>query len=93
MDAELASSLAQAGAAGLIGWMWLAERRAAAARERQLTDLHERLIQERTALAALVAVVRDNTRALTALEIGQRAIASAIQALASRLAPQKPPRA
>ena len=75
---DLAASLAQLGAAGLIGWMWLSERRAAAARETQLRELHERLMQERPQLAALLAVIRDNTRALTALELGQRAIAAAL---------------
>jgi len=83
-DTELATALAQCGAAGLIGWMWLSERRAAAAREAQLRELHERLIQERPHLAALLAVIRDNTRALTALEAGQRAIAAALQRLRNR---------
>lgn len=78
---DLAASLAQLGAAGLIGWMWLAERRAAAARENQLRELHERLIQERPQLAVLLAVVRDNTKALTALEVGQRAIAGLLHRL------------
>ena len=76
---DLAASLAQLGAAGLIGWMWLSERRAAAARETQLRELHERLMQERPQLAVLLAVVRDNTKALTALEVGQRAIATALE--------------
>lgn len=81
---DLAASLAQLGAAGLIGWMWLAERRAAAARENQLRELHERLIQERPQLAVLLAVVRDNTKALTALEVGQRAIAAALERVIER---------
>ncbi len=85
-DIDLAASLAQLGAAGLIGWMWLSERRAAAARENQLRELHERLIQERPQLAVLLAVVRDNTRALTALEAGQRGIVTALERLA------RPPR-
>jgi hypothetical protein len=83
---DLAASLAQLGAAGLIGYMWLSERRAAASRETQLRELHERLIQERPQLAVLLAVVRDNTKALTALEVGQRAIARIL----SRAAPTEP---
>lgn len=78
-DLTLATALAQFGAAGLIGWMWLAERRAAAARERQLAELHERLMQERPNLGLLLEVVRDNTRALTALELGQRALAGVLE--------------
>ena len=81
---DLAASLAQLGAAGLIGWMWLSERRAAAARETQLRELHERLMQERPQLAVLLAVVRDNTKALTALELGQRGLAAAMERLAAR---------
>lgn len=80
------TALAQLGAAGLIGWMWLTERRAAAAREKQLADLHDRVMQERTHVAALLAVVRDNTRALAALEAGQRGIV----ALLERVAPPPP---
>jgi hypothetical protein len=80
---ELAA-LAQFGAAGLIGWMWLAERRAAAARDRQLAELHERLMQERPHMAILLEVVRDNTRALTALDLGQRTLAGLLERLASR---------
>jgi hypothetical protein len=83
-DAELTAALAQAGAAGLIAWMWLSERRAAVTRERQLSDLHERLMQERISLSALVKVVRDNTRALTALEVGQRTLAAVMDRLTRR---------
>ncbi len=83
---DLAASLAQLGAAGLIGYMWLSERRAAAARETQLRELHERLMQERPQLAVLLAVVRDNTRALTVLQTGQRRLAAAIEQLALRAA-------
>jgi hypothetical protein len=78
-EMDLAAALAQLGAAGLIGWMWLAERRAAAEREAQLRALHERLMQERPQIAVLLAVVRDNTRALTALEAGQRGVAAALE--------------
>jgi hypothetical protein len=84
-DPDLTAALAQLGAAGLIGWMWLSERRAAAARERQLSQLHDRLMQERLSLSALVSVVRDNTRALAALDAGQRSIAAAMDRLARRV--------
>lgn len=78
MTPDIASAAAQLGAAGLIGLMWLTERRAAAAREKQLADAHERILHERTHLAALLSVVTDNTKALAALEAGQRALAGAI---------------
>lgn len=90
VEMDIAAALAQLGAAGIIGWMWLSERRAAAARERQLGDLHERLMQERPQLAALLEVIRDNTRALSAVEHGQRSIATALEALAPRPQPRAP---
>lgn len=79
MEAQLASALAQFGAAGLIAWMWLTERRAAAAREKQLTELHDRIVQERPQISTLITVVQDNTRALTALEVGQRGLSEFLE--------------
>ena len=81
---DLTAILAQCGAAGLIAVMWLSERRSATARERQLNQLHDRLMRERTALAGLVSVIRDNTRALAALEAGQRALATLLERLNAR---------
>lgn len=80
-EVDLAAAVAQLGAAGLIGWMWLSERRAAAAREAQLRELHERLMQERPQVAVLLSVVRENTRALAAIENGQRGVAAALERL------------
>jgi hypothetical protein len=91
MEPEITATLAQLGAAGLIGWLWLAERRAAAARETQLRELHDRILQERPQIAALLAVVRDNTRALTALEAGQRAIAAVVERVSGKMTPATPP--
>ncbi len=72
MEQEVLAAIAQFGAAGLIGWMWLTERRTAAERERQLADLHARVMEDRTSLTVLVGALSDNTKALTALEAGQR---------------------
>jgi len=88
IEPEIATSIAQLGAAGLIGWMWLSERRAGAARETQLRELHDRLMQERPQIATLLSVVQDNTRALSALEAGQRAIASAMESLCGATRPR-----
>lgn len=73
-EMEIVSSLTQFGAAGLMGWMWLAERRSAATRERQLDETHERLIQERRSFEVVVEALRENTRALAGIEAGQRAL-------------------
>lgn len=72
MDPASLSALAQFGAAGLIAWLWLTERRSAVDRERQLTQAHDRLVRSRSELSLLVSVVRDNTRALTSLEAALR---------------------
>lgn len=68
--------LTQFGAAGLIGWMWLSERRHAAKREQQLTEAHERMTEQRVALDQLLAVVSENTKAVAMLEAGQRSLLS-----------------
>lgn len=74
-------TLTQFGVAGLIAAMWLVERRASAAREKQLTEAHDRLAESRTHLDALLLVVKDNTRAIAALEAAQRALADAVSTL------------
>jgi hypothetical protein len=80
MDPDLIASFAQFGAAGLVGWMWLSERRASAQREKQLTEAHERLVAERTSLDALLTAIRENTRVLAQIEGGQRTLISILAA-------------
>lgn len=79
MEPESLATLAQLGAAGLIGWLWVMERRFAGERERQLREAHEALLEERRQVDVLVRVVEGNTRALTAVEAGQRELASVIR--------------
>jgi len=74
MDPQVIASFAQFGAAGLIGWMWLTERRQAVVREQQLGEAHAKLMRERESLDVLVAALRENTRALSAIEVGQRSM-------------------
>lgn len=82
MEGQIASALAQFGVAGLIGWMWLSERRSAASREQQLREAHDRVRSERASVEVLSRLVESNTRALTALETGQRGLARLIEKLA-----------
>jgi len=91
LELDLVASLAQFGAAGLIGFMWLTERRNAAERERQLTGAHDRLLEQRLQLEQLVRVVGDNTRAMTRVEESQRAVANALAQLRGALPTQKEP--
>jgi hypothetical protein len=81
MDAmpEFAAAAAQFGTAGLMGWMWLTERRASATRERQLTEAHEKLVQERGMFEAVIQALKENTRAIASLEAGQRSLAEALR--------------
>lgn len=79
MEAELMGAFAQFGVAGLIGWMWLSERRSTAERDRQLEYAHRRIKSESGDRDALVALVRDATRAMAAIEAGQRAMIKAIE--------------
>lgn len=82
MEMEILASLTQFGVAGLVGFMWVVERRAAGDRERQLEETHARLMQEQTQLSVLMQMLRDNTRVLTALEVGQRGVLSMLRRLA-----------
>ena len=84
METELISAMAQFGVAGLIGWMWLSERRSAAARERQLEQAHERIMNERLHVEVLVNVAGGVQRALSDLEAAQRDLCRTLRALARR---------
>jgi len=88
MELDLLASLAQFGAAGLIGFMWLTERRHAQARDQQLTEAHDRLLEQRLQLEQLVRVVGDNTRALTRVEEAQRAVVEAMASVRDALTRQ-----
>ncbi|MCA9282381.1 MAG: hypothetical protein H6812_01075 [Phycisphaeraceae bacterium] len=71
-EAELLGTVAQFGMAGLIAAMWLIERKSALTRERELSEAHGRVMSQKVELDSLIEVVRENTRAVSALEGGQR---------------------
>jgi len=79
MTTELLPALAQFGAAGIIGWMWLTERRGATEREQQLREAHATIQDERPRLEVLLAALDANTRAITALEVGQRQLVELVR--------------
>lgn len=81
VNPEVMGAISQFGVAGLVCWMWLTERRAGAERERQISEAHESLRRQHQEREGLVEVVRDNTRALAAVEAGQRELAGAIERL------------
>lgn len=82
---DLIPALTQFGVAGLIGWMWLVERRASTTRDRQLTAAHDRLTAERERSQSLVDLVAANTRAMTSLESSQRDLARVVERLSDVL--------
>ena len=55
------------GSAGVMGAMWLWERRNSRAREQQLDEAHQRIMGDRVQLDQLINLVRQNTEALTRL--------------------------
>ena len=58
------TDLASLGAAGIMGAMWLWERRNSRSREEQLTASHGRIIRDEQRLTSLIEVVEHNTEAL-----------------------------
>jgi hypothetical protein len=90
MDPQLATMAAQFGVAGLIGWMWLTERRAAADRDKQLADAQSMLAQSQKGMDVLLKALDDNTRAITALEAAQRSLIQAFTRAGPTPAPKEP---
>lgn len=93
MEPELVVQVTQFGVAGLIAWMWMTERRSALGREKQLSDAHERLMEQRTQLEALVRLVSENTRALASLESGLASLQRIIERAAGSVAADRGPSA
>lgn len=85
MEMDLMAMATQFGMSGLIAWMWLTERRGATQREKQLSEAHERLMEQRVQLDSLLQVVADNARAVAAVEAGQRALGTLLESLARSL--------
>ncbi len=59
------------GAAGLMGAMWLWERKTSRQREEQLDEAHVRILGDRVQLEQLIDVVRQNAEAMTRLSATQ----------------------
>ena len=79
MENELMSLVAQFGSAGLVAMIWMVERRQSSMRDRQLTEAHERVLQQRMELGQLLGVVSENTKAVTGLEHSQRGLTGLLE--------------
>src|SRR5690606_15339036 len=77
--------LAQTGVAGVMALLWFLERRHSSQRERELSAAHEEIMRSRTALGELIAVVKDNSVAMTALERSQSRLVMVCERIAEEL--------
>jgi glutamine synthetase type III len=68
---DIFNNVANLGAAGLMGAMWLWERRTSRQREQQLDETHDRILADKVALEELMSVVRQNADALARLTVTQ----------------------
>ena len=68
---DVFDTITNLGAAGLMGAMWLWERRTSRQREQQLDEAHDRITSDRVALEELMNVVRQNAEALARLTTTQ----------------------
>jgi uncharacterized protein YigA (DUF484 family) len=82
--AEITTDLTSLGAAGLMGAMWLWERRTSRQREEQLDEAHARIMADRVQLEQLIEVVRNNAEAMARLSAAQEQLMSETRAQARR---------
>lgn len=82
---NIAYDLATFGAAGLMGAMWLWERKLSRTREEQLTEAHGRIVRDEQRLERLVHVVEQNTAAVAGFTETQRQAVDALRELVKEL--------
>ncbi len=69
---NLMTELGSLGAAGLMGAMWLWERKLSRQRDQQIGEAHERIMRDEQRLGKLTEVVAHNTSAITRFAEVQR---------------------
>jgi len=72
------------GSAGLIGLLWILERRYAAHKDRQLDEAHRAAVDRRSEVEALHGVVKENSAAISRLEEVQHRLVDLIERLGMR---------
>jgi hypothetical protein len=78
---SVASDFASFGAAGIMGAMWLWERRSSAQRERQLNESHERIQRDEQRLGKLTEVVQQNAAAIERFHQTQQEVCGVLKHL------------
>jgi len=78
-EAPVMDGMTSFGAAGLMGAMWLWERRTSRQREQQLDEAHARIMGDRVQLDQLIGVVRQNAEAMTRLGAVQEQLVARLQ--------------
>jgi hypothetical protein len=79
------SDFASLGAAGVMGAMWLWERRLSRCREQQLTEAHDRILRDEQRLSQITRVVEGNTAAVSRFTETQRQVVETLKELAREL--------
>lgn len=80
-DLGIVYDLASFGAAGLMGAMWLWERKLSRLREQQITEAHGRILRDEERLGKFVHVVEQNTAAVSRFTETQRQVAETLKDL------------
>lgn len=86
MPIESLESLTQFGVAGLMGVLWTWERWFSRRRERELTEAHRRLVEQREGITLLVDLVERNTRAIERFERTQARLSELLETISQRRA-------
>jgi len=82
---SIVCDLASFGAAGLMGAMWLWERKLSRHREEQLSEAHSRIIRDEERLGKLTHVVDQNTAAIARFTEVQRETCEALKYIREEL--------
>lgn len=85
MEETIVQQMAQLGAAGLMGLLWILERRHSSNRERELTESHVRLMEQHVELNEIIKVVNDNTTACTAMQESQKRLSGVCEQIVTEL--------
>lgn len=85
MILSVMTDLTSFGAAGVMGTLWLWERRLSRRREEEISDAHARIIRDEHRLDELTRVVEQNTAAMARFTETQRQVADVLKDLSREI--------